>query len=203
MREIWSYWHALSQAAVLEERRRIACKLHDGVAQELAYLARNLESLDGGADEDGLDRLRRAVKRAQLESRRVISAVAAPSSQPLEVALAEAVTEVAERYHVELDLDLTSDIRLPAPRREAFVRIACEAVSNAARHSGADRVDLRLERDGSGVRLWVIDKGHGFDTADPGGGFGLASMRDRAHSVGAELVVSSVPGHGSQVEVAL
>ena len=203
MREIWSYWHALSQAAVLAERRRIACELHDGVAQELAYLARNLESLDGGADEDGLDRLRRAVERAWLDSRRVISAVAAPSSQPLEVALAEAVTEVAERYQLKLGLDLTSDIRLPAPRREAFVRIACEAVTNAARHSGADRVDLRLERDSSGVRLWVSDQGHGFDTADPGGGFGLTSMRERAHSVGAELVVSSVPGHGSQVEVAL
>ena len=203
MREIWSYWHALSEAAVLEERQRIACELHDGVAQELAYLARNLESLDGSADEDGLDRLRRAVERARLESRRVISAAAAPGSQPLEVALAEAVTEVAERYHVKLDLDLTSDIRLPAPRREAFVRIACEAVANAARHSGADRVDLRLERDGSGVRLWVSDQGHGFDTADPGGGFGLTSMRERAHSVGAELVVISVPGHGSQVEVTL
>ena len=203
MREIWSYWQALSQAAVLEERQRIACALHDGVAQELAYLARNLESLDGGTDEDGLDRLRRAVERARLESRRVISAAAAPGSQPLEVALAEAVTEVAERYQVELGLDLTPDIRLPAPRREAFVRIACEAVTNAARHSGADRVDLRLECDSSGVRLWVCDKGHGFDTADPGGGFGLASMRERAHSVGAELSVSSVPGHGSQVEVAL
>ena len=78
MREIWSYWHALSKAAVLEERQRIACELHDGVAQELAYLARNLESLDGSADEDGLDRLRRAVERARLESRRVISAAAAP-----------------------------------------------------------------------------------------------------------------------------
>ena len=203
MREIWSYWRALSKAAVLKERQRIACELHDGVAQELAYLARNLDSLDGWADEDGLDRLRRAVERARLESRRVISAAAAPSSQPFEVTLAEAVTEVAERYHVKLDLDLTSDIRLPTPRREAFVRIACEAVTNAARHSGADQVDLRLERDGSGVRLWVSDQGHGFDPADPGGGFGLTSMRQRAHSVGAELVVSSVPGHGSQVEVTL
>jgi signal transduction histidine kinase len=203
MREIWSYWHALSNAAVLEERQRIACELHDGVAQELAYLARNLESLDGGADADGLDRMRRAVERARLESRRVISAAAAPSGQAFEVALADAVTEVAERYHVKLDLDLTSDIQLPAQRREAFVRIACEAVTNAARHSGADRVDLRLERDGSGVRLWVSDEGHGFDTADPGGGFGLTSMRARARSVGAELVVSSVPGHGSRVEVTL
>jgi signal transduction histidine kinase len=203
MREIWSYWHALSAAAVLAERQRIACELHDGVAQELAYLAHNLESLDEEPDEDGVDRLRRAVERARLESRRVISEVAAPSSQPLEVALAQAVTEVAERYHVELDLDLTCDIRLSPPRREAFVRIACEAVTNAARHSGTDRVNLRLERDGPGVRLWVSDQGHGFDTADPGGGFGLASMRQRAHLVGAELVVSSVPGHGSQVEVAL
>jgi signal transduction histidine kinase len=203
MRETWSYWNAQSRAAVLEERQRIACELHDGVAQELAYLARNLESLDGEADEDGLDRLRRGVERARLEARRVISASAAPSSQPFEVALAEATTEVAERYHVELDLDLTSDIRLPAPRREAFVRIACEAVTNAARHSGADRVNLGLERDGSSVRLWVSDQGHGFDIADTGGGFGLTSMRERAHSVGAELVVSSVPGHGSQVEVAL
>lgn len=203
MRDIWSYWRALPKAAVLEERQRIACELHDGVAQELAYLARNLESLDGGPDEDDLDRLRRAVERARLESRRLISAAAAPSGQPFEVALAEAATEVAERYHVELDLDLTSDIRLPAPRREAFVRIACEAVANAARHSGTDRVNLGLERDGSSVRLWVSDQGHGFDPADPGGGFGLTSMRERAQSVGAELVVSSVPGHGSQVEVAL
>lgn len=203
MREIWSYWHALSKAAVLQERQRIACELHDGVAQELAYLARNLESLDEGVDEDSLDRLRRAVERARLESRRVISAATAPGSQPFEVALAEAVTKVAERYHVKLDLDLTSDIRLPALRREAFVRIACEAVANAARHSGADRVDLRLERDGSGVRLSVSDQGHGFDPVDPGSGFGLISMRERAHSIGAELVISSAPGHGSQVEVTL
>ena len=203
MREIWSYWHALSKAAVLQERQRIACELHDGVAQELAYLARNLESLDGEADEDCLDRLRRAVERARLESRRVITAAAPPSGQAFEVVLADAVTEVAERYQVKLDLDLTADIRLPAPRREAFVRIACEAVANAARHSGADRVDLGLERDGSGVRLWVSDQGHGFDIDDPGGGFGLISMRERAHSVGAELVVFSMPGHGSQVEVSL
>jgi signal transduction histidine kinase len=113
------------------------------------------------------------------------------------------VTEVAERYHAKLNLDVISDIRLPAPRREALVRIACEAVSNAARHSGADRVDLRLERDGSGVRLRVSDRGRGFDTGDPGGGFGLCAMRERARSVDAELVISSAPGHGSRVEVTL
>jgi signal transduction histidine kinase len=203
MREIWSYWHALSKAAVLRERQRIACDLHDGVAQELAYLARNLDGLSTTSDEECLTRLRRAVERAQLESRRAISTLAAPSDQPLDVALTEAVTEVAERYHVELDLDLTSDIQLSAPRREALVRIACEAVTNAARHSGAARVNLELERDGPGVRLSVTDRGHGFDTNTPGDGFGLTSMRERAHSVGGELSVCSALGHGSQVEVAV
>ena len=203
MREISSYWRALSKAAVLEERQRIACELHDGMAQELAYLARNLNALSGTADEERLILLRRAVERAQLEYRRAISAMAAPSGQPFEVALAEAAAYVADRYHVALDMDISSDIRLSAARREALVRIACEAVSNAARHSGADRVNLGVERDGSGVRLWVSDEGHGFDTAVPGGGFGLTSMRERAHSIGAELVVSSAPGHGSQVEVAI
>ena len=203
MREISSYWRALSAAAVLEERQRIACDLHDGMAQELAYLARNLNALSGTADEERLTLLRCAVERAQLESRLAISAMAAPSGQPFEVALAEAAAYVADRYHVELDMDISSDIRLSVARREALVRIACEAVTNAARHSGADRVNLGVECDGSGVRLWVSDEGHGFDTAAPGGGFGLTSMRERAHSVGAELVVSSAPGHGSQVEVAI
>lgn len=203
MREIWSYWRALSHAAVLEERQRIACNLHDGVAQELAYLARNLDSLKlkGTANQDALVKLRRAVERAQLESRQAISALAAPSGLSFEVVLAEAVSEVAERYHVEVERDITCGICLSAARREALVRIACEAVTNAARHSGTGRIALGLERDGSHVRLWVSDRGHGFDTATPGGGFGLTSMRERAHSVGGELLVSSAPGHGSQVEV--
>jgi signal transduction histidine kinase len=147
MRELRSYWHALSVTAVLEERQRIARDLHDGLAQELAYLARNLDSLDGDTSGDTLRRLLRAVERA-------------------------------------------------------LVRIACEAVTNAARHSGSSRVRLTVEHHGSRVRLWVSDEGCGFDTAAPGG-FGLVSMRERAHSVGGELCISSAPGRGSDVEVTL
>jgi signal transduction histidine kinase len=203
VREIWSYWHALSQAAVVEERRRIARDLHDGLAQELAYLARNLQSLDGDAADGTLTRLRRAVERAQLESRRAVSTLAAPAGQSIESALAEAVAEVADRFHVGLDLDLAAGPRLPAARAEALVRIACEAVANAARHSGAGRVRLNLERDGPRARLLVSDQGRGFDPAAPGSGFGLTSMRERARSVGGELRISSAPGRGSKVEAAL
>lgn len=204
IREIWSYWHALSQAAVAEERRRIARDLHDGLAQELAYLARNLDSLDADAGDGTLERLRRAVERARLESRRAVSTLAAPPGQSIESTLEEAVAEVADRFHVGLDLDLATGLQLPAARAEALVRIACEAVANAARHSGAGRVRLDLERDGTRARLRVSDRGRGFDpAAAPGSGFGLVSMRERARSVGGEMRISSVPGRGSKVEAAL
>lgn len=203
MREIWSYWRAQSEAAVLEERRRIARDLHDGLAQELAYLARNLDSLGGDIDQDTLGRLRWATERAQREARRAVNALATPDRQAVDVAVAEAAGEVAERFHVALDLAVVPGIRLSPARAEALTRIAREAVTNAARHSGASRVRLGLQHDGSRVRLRVRDSGRGFDTTLPGGGFGLVSMRERARSVGGELRISSSPGEGSEVEAAL
>ncbi len=83
------------------------------------------------------------------------------------------------------------------------MRIACEAVTNAARHSGAGSVPLRVERDGSLVRLRVADRGCGFDTAVPGSGFGLIAMQERARSVGGELRIRSSPGRGSEVQAAV
>jgi signal transduction histidine kinase len=203
MREIWSYWNALSDAAVLEERRRMARDLHDGVAQELAYISRHLDLLDGEADAGAVRQLKLAAQRAQLESRRAISALASSGSQPLEVALTDAAAEIAERHRIELELELVHGVRLSATRSEALVRIACEAITNAAQHSGAQRVTLRLERDGSLIKLRVSDKGCGFDTAVQGGGFGLVAMRERARSVGAELRICSAVGRGSEVEVAV
>jgi signal transduction histidine kinase len=203
MREISSYWYAMSEAAVLEERQRIACELHDGVAQELAYLARHLDSRSREPGQDDLGRLRQAVERAQLESRRVVGTLAAPRVKPVDIALAEAAAEVAERFQLGLRLDLAVGIKASAERADALVRIACEAVTNAARHSGAAEVNLRLERDGARLRLQVTDQGRGFDPAGASTGFGLVSMRHRAHSVGGELRVSSTPGAGSVVEAAL
>ena len=202
-REIWSHWRAASEAAVLEERRRIARDLHDGLAQELAYLLRHLNSLDGTIDKETKAGLRQAAERAQLEVRQAISTLAASRRQSVNVAIAQAVGEVAARDHVKLELDVVPGIWLSANRAEALVRIACEAVSNAARHSGAGRVSLSLRRDGSRVRLRVSDNGCGFDPAVPAGGFGLTSMHDRASSVGGDLRISSQPGHGTEVEATL
>src|SRR5262245_17453564 len=135
--EIWSYWRALSAAAVLEDRRRMARDLHDGLAQELAYISRNLEFVAGEADEDTMRRLHPAVERAHAELRSAISAFAPPGNQAVGAVLAQAASETAERLRVELDLDVVPDIRLSPRRAEALVRIACEAITNSAKHSGA------------------------------------------------------------------
>jgi signal transduction histidine kinase len=201
-REISSYWVTLSRTAVLEERRRIARDLHDGLAQELAFIGRNLRSLDPG--NEAVARVRASAARALSESRRAIDALTKPLDEPLEVTIADATRETAEREGTEVDLVVTPGIELDYRRRDALIRIACEATANAARHGGARLVRIELVENRRRVRLRVIDDGSGFDAAEiarTADGFGLTSMRERARAVGASFDVLSRPGVGTTVEV--
>jgi signal transduction histidine kinase len=202
-REVRSYWGKLSEARVTSERRRIARDLHDGLAQELAYLTRHLKSLEGDIDAEELNQLRRATERARLESRLAINGLAIGANTTASEALADAVGQLAKRLGLDLELDLLPGLRLPVERTDALARIACEAITNAARHSGVNLVVVSLHREGARVRMLVRDMGSGFDPSAPATGFGLTSMRERAQLVGAVLTVSSEPGRGSQVEVLL
>jgi signal transduction histidine kinase len=200
-REIRGYWWA---AAVLDERRRLARDLHDGLAQELAYVSRNLQSLD--TEDEAIGRARAGTQRALTESRRAIAALSEPVDRPLGAALSDAVRDVAAREHTEVALAVDPGIEATLGEREALVRIACEAVTNAARHGGAPLVRVRVAREGDGLRMLISDAGKGFDpdAADgASGGFGLVSMRERARRVGGRLRISSAPGRGTDVEVEL
>ena len=141
--------------------------------------------------------------RAQEESRRVIGALAAKIDEPLEQALAEAARDAARRYGAAVDVDLANGIVLSPREREAVLRIASEAVANAARHSGAETLRLYLERLDAGMRLRVVDDGVGFDDEQPRRGFGLATMRDRAEGLGGKLQIDSRRGSGTKVELEL
>ena len=164
---------------------------------------RNVKSLNGTVDSEAKSRLLHAAEQAQLEARLAVNTLGGCRKQSVDVAIAQVASEVAARDHIKLELDVMPEIRLPAGRAEALVRIACEAVGNAAHHSGAERVSLSLRRDGPRVRLRVSDSGAGFDPAVPAAGFGLTSMRERASSVGGDLRISTVPGHGTEVEATL
>lgn len=203
-REIVSYWRSVIAVASLEERRRLARDVHDGLAQEISFIGRNVRLLpERGAEPELVDRILRGVARAQEESRRVIGALAATESEPLEKALADAAREAAVRYGAAVDMDLADGIILSPRQREAVLRIASEAVANAARHSGAETLKVYLERLDAGMRLGVIDNGEGFDDEQPKKGFGLVTMKERAESLGGKLHIDSRRGGGTKVELEL
>ncbi|MGE5690263.1 MAG: sensor histidine kinase [Pseudomonadota bacterium] len=189
--EVRSYWHRLAAASVAEERRRIARDLHDGLAQELAAIVRHAAELSP-------DDVRSAAGRALEESRRAIVALARPADEPPDVAVAVAAEEAARRCggHVDVTVEAPADM-LPAVR-EALVRVAGEAVSNALRHARVDRVALELRSDP--VRLVVRDDGCGFDPRRVRRGFGLTGMRERVEAVGGAFAIRSAPGAGTTVE---
>jgi signal transduction histidine kinase len=195
VREINHYWEAQAAVAVEGERRRLARDLHDGVVQELGYIrSESQRPLPG----DAMARIGAAADRALDEARRAVNALASMPDEALAAALGRAASEVGDRYDVAVELDLDDQIVVPPQRREALVRIAREAVSNAARHAQTTSVSVRLQ-DGC---LVVEDEGRGFDVSrGRAGGFGLTSMRERAAAIGAAVSVTSVPGQGTRVEV--
>lgn len=203
--EIRRYWTRMAQAAADEERRRIARDLHDGLAQELAFISaqtRWLRLYDRAGGETAIA-LQAAADRALDESRRAISALTREDDEPLPVALAQAAEEVGDRVGTRVFLDLDPDVDLRPDVREGVIRIAREAIANAGRHSGSDSVTVRLSANGR-VRLQIIDNGAGFDTGiAPPNRFGLVSMRERAEALDAEFSVTSSPGRGTSVEVTL
>ena len=178
--------------AVQAERRRLARDLHDGVVQELGWIR---AALARGAS---AEEVRPAADRAMAELRQAIAALTSTPDESLATAVGRAVSEVADQFDRPIGVTLDDSVVVPPQSRRDLVRIAREAVVNAARHSGGTRVDVTL----AAGRLTVSDDGSGFDPAyGRPGGFGLTSMRDRADAIGATLTVTSAPGQGTCVEV--
>jgi signal transduction histidine kinase len=200
LRAIASYWQRLAEVAAFDERRRVARDLHDGLAQELAFIERNLDALET-RDVETVERLRRAATRAREESRRAVRALSAPSDSSLDSLLAQVASDLSDRFGVEIDLQAEQVEAVSATRAEALARIAAEAITNAARHSGASRVRVTLHCQDGRCHLVIRDDGCGFDPSAATGGYGLISMRERAEAVGAAFALASSPAKGTRVEV--
>jgi signal transduction histidine kinase len=200
-REIRGYWAKFAEAAILEERRRIARDLHDGLAQELAYVVSQAHRAKRQSPGEIVDELSIVAQRALDDSRRAIAALVEPLDQPIEIALEHMVEEVFDRTGVPIELSVPEGIQVDPVRREALLRIVREAVLNAARHSDAHAVTVRLSNDGH-LHVEVSDDGVGFDAdAARRDRFGLISMKERAQALGAEFRIDSDPGAGTTVEV--
>jgi signal transduction histidine kinase len=204
VREIWRYWSRFAEAAILEERRRIARELHDGIAQELAYVVAQAQRTVGQRDaRDILEKLSIVAQRALDDSRRAIVALVGPLHQSLAAALEQTTDEVAQRTGIRIKLELADEVDVNPATREALIRIVREAAVNAVRHGHAHQITVRLTRD-SQIHLEITDDGAGFDAAAATQDrFGLLSMRERAQALGGDFRISSQPGDGTKVEVVL
>jgi signal transduction histidine kinase len=201
-RELKQYWVAQAGAAVLEDRRRLARELHDGVIQELGYI--RTESYRLPADSPVGERILAACDRGLNEARAAVHALGRPEDEPLGFVIHRTARELAERYKVDLEVDVDDSITADHDQRHALMRITREAVSNAVRHGDAHRVQVRLQREGEHRQLAISDDGKGFDVDrafSQGSGYGLISMRDRARNLPGSFDLDAGCGRGSLVTV--
>ncbi|NHA66585.1 sensor histidine kinase [Phycicoccus flavus] len=219
LQEIEGYWRLRARSAVLDERRRLARDLHDGMTQELTYiLARSRTLVAGGThDERTLVRIEDAAARALDEARRAIDALDREDPRSLADELRGLAADLAGRHEVAVEVDAADGpAGAPSPGAvDQLLRIVAEAVTNAVRHGGARHVRIALvEAEPAGAadpaapaaRLSVSDDGSGFSPRAARrrrgqGGYGMTSMRERAAAVGGTLEVVSAPGRGTDVTV--
>ena len=198
-----------SMDASLDERRRIAATLHDGVVQELAAasyaVAAAAEDASTRGHHDLADRLRDAgdtVRTGIGGMRSLLVDIYPPSLQTagLGPALRDLAGGMAAREpHVVVDVDDDAAARLGAEQQQACFRVAQECLRNAVRHAGAHTVTISLLGLRDSVVLQVVDDGRGFDieTRRPEGHFGLDLVADVARSIDADLAVRTAPGAGT------
>jgi signal transduction histidine kinase len=203
-RELMAWQRQLADAAAYDERRRIARDLHDGLAQDLAFIVGQMRSLVERSGQDGpFEKVAAVAERALDESRSAINALSREHDDPLDVALAQAAEDVAARTGTQVRLELESGINVAPDVCEDLARIVREAVSNATRHGDAKTVTVALAHN-DGLHLRISDDGEGFDADAPRRrGFGLTSMRERAAVRGGSFEVRSTPGVGTDIVVVI
>lgn len=187
-------------AGVVAERERLAAELHDTIAQTLAgtvmLAQRGRRELAAGVLADSTLALIEEAAREALAETRTLVAAGAPVSRGQ--GLAEALTVLVSRIARESDRDIAVQADavgdLDREREVALLRCAQEGLSNARRHSGAQRIEVALVEVDEVVELRVIDDGVGFDPAARADGFGLEGLRVRLSSLGGELHVDGSPG---------
>lgn len=183
-----------AQRARHEERVELANQLHDSVLQTLQVIR---------LDADDPERVRYLARRQDRELRRLIYAFSQPYEDSFLAALLAARDTVEDLYPVEINVVIRDDAEMDAGL-EAVVDATKEALVNAAKHSGADHIDLYAEIGDDGVRVFVRDRGAGFDTSSTERGHGLTySIENRLRAVGGRVVLASTPGEGTELEISI
>jgi len=203
------------RVAALQERTWIGAELHDGLLQTLGYLHLQADQMETEALAHDLPDMARRLARqcavleqASLDIRRFIADLreTPPPSTLLEIALQKMVSQFTQETPLDVSLVMNGlSLRLQANHAEHLVRIAREALLNAARHGKARQATLTCAVQGRQGELRVQDDGIGFNPEqlpqDERGHFGLSIMRTRAAQLAGQLSIRSAPGQGASVIV--
>ncbi len=192
-----------------EERARVARELHDSTAQILTAVMLQLGAAARESTSSALDAriaILRELAAEALEEVRSLSHTMHPRVLD-DLGLVAALDWLARQTRTQSPLRVQVDAidfdpPIPAPLAAALYRVAQEALRNAARHADAERVDIRLRRDGASAVLEIEDDGRGFDVAlaeKRRPGMGLFSMRERIGLVGGRFSVHSTQEQGTRV----
>ncbi|HXD58013.1 MAG TPA: histidine kinase [Thermoleophilaceae bacterium] len=182
------------------ERLRVSRELHDEVGQTLTAVLLQLGRIAKHAPPELASELDDAQERARetLEEVRRISRELRPEALD-DLGLASALVALSERFGLDVTRRLDRDLPTLDEETELVIyRVAQEALTNVARHSGSGRVELELSASNGSLTLRVLDEGRGIDAEDGGG---LRGMRERAVLVGADLSVGRRNGGGTEVRL--
>jgi PAS domain S-box-containing protein len=201
------------QAAVLEERNRMARDIHDTLAQGFTGVIIQLEAaedaISSGRQKEGDKHLHRAAslaRRSLTEARRSAHALRPDALERDN--LWDALKGIIKITTAGTALHTTFELRgklpeLPPIWQENLLHIGQEALSNTLKYAHARHFRTRLRCNARGVRLELHDDGGGFELKDRNDGLGLTGMRERVQQMNGELEITSALGKGTNILVAL
>ncbi|MFL6194341.1 MAG: GAF domain-containing protein [Thermoanaerobaculia bacterium] len=206
----------MNTLVVAEERLRIAHEMHDGLAQVLAYVNTKAQAVKaflktGRTDEatQQLDQLAAAAREVYADVRESIIGLrsAAVPGRTLESALEDYVSTWRAQTGLDCGLSFRGKPRLAANTELQVLRIIQESLANIRKHANANRASVAVEQNASHLRIVIEDNGAGFIPGELGRSefprFGLATMRERAETIGGAFQLDSIPGSGTRITVEL
>jgi signal transduction histidine kinase len=203
LREVQHRQQQTAATLVRAEQQRLARALHDGLCQDLAFLAAHGSRIANVLGDD--NPLAIASRRALATSRAALDQLAPPIDQGLGDAMRVLAAELSIRFQIFVVVEADDLHRaVSAADRDDIIQIAREAIVNAVKHGGARRVRLLVTDAPGHFLMKVEDDGSGIGPADERhDGFGITSMRERATSLGGVLSAQARAEGGTELRVVL
>ncbi len=206
----------IEREAIIEERRRIAREIHDGVAQSLGYLNLKTKQVSDSVSSQNtvkalteLGDIRQIVQDTYEDIRESIDQLTTEiRNLSIIPALANYTREFGDNNAIRVKFNAPRPFPPLSPVAELqLLRITQEALTNVRRHAQATNVVVKLEKTSQAVEMLIKDNGQGFILSDlekaPPGYHGLNIIRERAEGLGGSLNISTAPGEGTEVRVSL